>query len=153
VAANADVSKTFSPGQKAKALAFGDISHTLRWMGVKIVERRDKNGNPLPIPEGFRIKLIGQTSGFDYFNAAPIPELRLDLKLLPPAQFGEIRRLRFEVPLHPAILALESADATGSTWQTETPLEHFENGRRFLELPMPTNSPARIYRLRQPTDN
>jgi hypothetical protein len=75
------------------------------------------------------------------------PGWRLVLDLLPATQPGGTPRLRFEVPEGTGLL-LESADALGSTWGTETPIERLEGGRRFWELPVSANSPVQFYRLR-----
>lgn len=67
------VNKGFQPGFISTGFASADFSHTLRWMGVEVLQVFDKNLQPVATPPGFRFRLLGQTSGFDYFNAAPPP--------------------------------------------------------------------------------
>jgi hypothetical protein len=67
------VNKNFASGSPSVGDALADFSHTLRWMGITSVRGFDDNGNELALPDDFRFRLIGQDSGFDYWNAAPLP--------------------------------------------------------------------------------
>ena len=69
----AGVGKNYAPLLLAQASAIADFGSTLRWMGVEVLQVYDVNMQPIATPADFRLGLIGQDSGFDYFNAAPLP--------------------------------------------------------------------------------
>lgn len=51
-----------------------DFSHTLRWMGVEDVQYDAGGGNFVAAPDGFRLSLRSEATGFDYWNdAGPNP--------------------------------------------------------------------------------
>ena len=52
--------------------AITDFSHALRWGGVTSISATDSFGNPIDLPAGFELSLIG-ASGFDYWGAAGSP--------------------------------------------------------------------------------
>ena len=59
----------------ATATADADFSHTLRWMGISgPITARNATGDVVALPADFAIDMMGQTTGFNYRNAAPVPE-------------------------------------------------------------------------------
>lgn len=66
----------------SSAAAFGggtarsevDFSHTLRWAGVESIQYDAGGGNFVDAPDGFRLSLKSDATGFDYWNdAGPNP--------------------------------------------------------------------------------
>lgn len=55
-------------GCESSALA--DFGHTLAWGGIHSVQYRDASGKLVDAPAGFRLKLVSETTGFDYWNPA-----------------------------------------------------------------------------------
>lgn len=77
------VGKLFEPGRRAVVSSAADFGNTLKWLGVVSMRAVDDLGNPYELPEDFRLELIGETSGFDYWNSAPTPvPLPMTLPLL-----------------------------------------------------------------------
>lgn len=64
------------------ATADVDFDHTLSWGGVSGITGYDDAGTPVVLPDGFRLSLLSNETGFDYMNAAgpnpyttsPVPE-------------------------------------------------------------------------------
>jgi hypothetical protein len=59
------------------ASATADFSSTLQWKGVSGVQAFDANGQEIALPADFELELIGQQTGFNYWNEAPklpVPE-------------------------------------------------------------------------------
>lgn len=55
----------------APATGFADFGHTLRWGGITDVSFIPDGGGPSPeLPDGFRLSLTSDSTGFDYWNAA-----------------------------------------------------------------------------------
>jgi hypothetical protein len=52
------------------ASATATFDHTLRWLGVSRIQYDAGGGNFVDAPEGFRLDLISDTTGFNYWNAA-----------------------------------------------------------------------------------
>ncbi len=50
--------------------ASADFAHTLRWLGVSRVQYDTGGGNFVDAPDGFRLDLISDATGFNYWNAA-----------------------------------------------------------------------------------
>ncbi|MCC7234674.1 MAG: PEP-CTERM sorting domain-containing protein [Bryobacterales bacterium] len=66
--------KNYSPGGNATIIALADFGHTLTWLGITGVQAFDSQGNEVPLPPDFYLPLMGQDSGFDYWNSAAAPE-------------------------------------------------------------------------------
>jgi hypothetical protein len=71
--ANTGASKGYNPESNATSIAIADFSHTLTWLGITNARAFDSDGNEFALPDDFRIPLIGQESGFDYWNSAAAP--------------------------------------------------------------------------------
>ncbi len=67
--AGASGSKTYVPGSDTTA----DFSHTMTWKGITGMRAFDSLGNEVVLPPDTYLPLMGQDSGFDYWQAAPVP--------------------------------------------------------------------------------
>ncbi len=61
----------FNGGDRT-ASGSADFGSTLRWLGVTSVQAFDAQGQEIELPDGFQLGLIGDETGFDYWNAAPL---------------------------------------------------------------------------------
>ena len=56
------------------AVGTGEFGSTLIWQGIADAQAFDSNGAEITLPDDFEVQLAGNQTGFNYWNAAPVPE-------------------------------------------------------------------------------
>lgn len=71
--ARATVGNAFFPVLDPRnATGNADFGSTLVWQGITGIQALDASGKDIPLPPDFTIGFVGQQTGFNYLNAAPV---------------------------------------------------------------------------------